>query len=213
MLLQENIQYPETKLLVKMPEGAAKEFHRENSATGLADSASRGEYAQLADNEIRISISTLAPDGGRKHYTWEWDRASRRLRPMNRLAEDMFFNRCEPSEQSAAIFEACRRIDANFMSHIPVSAIAYRGPKALPTLRSLHTEISRATSFDWFRPDEREKLTQSAGFHFFCLVYGDPKSDSPTGLTDTDMLEVIESIEESGRTMKIEVAATVSTSP
>ena len=218
MLLQENIQYPETKLLVKMPEGAAREFHRENSATrahkaadfaispGLANSASRGEYAQLSDNEIRIGISAIAPDGVRKHYTWAWNRASRRLRPMNRPAEELFFNRNEPSEQPPAIFEACRRIDANFMSHIPASEITYRGPKALPTLRALHTEISRATSLDWFRPDEREKLTQSSCFHFFCLVYGDPKSDNPAGLTDSDLLKVIEFAEESGRTMKIEVA-------
>ena len=213
MLLQENIQYPETKLLIKTPEGAAKEFHRENSATDPANSASRGEYAQLADNEIRIGISALAPDGGRKHYSWAWNRASRRLRPMNRPAEDMFFNHSESSEQPPAVFEACRRIDANFMSHIPASEITYRGPKALPVLRALHAEISRATSLDWFRPDEREKLTQSAGFHFFCLVYGDPKSDSPTGLTDIDLLEVIESIEESEHTMKIEVASVVSTNP
>ena len=213
MQLQENIQYPETKLLIKMPEGAAKEFHRENSATGLANSASRDEYAQMADNEIRIGISALARGGGRKHYTWAWNRASWRLRPMNRPAEDLFFNHSESSEQPPAVFEACRRIDANFMSHIPASEITYRAPKVLPALRALHTDISRATSLDWFRPDEREKLTQSAGFHFFCLVYGDPKSDSPTGLTDTDLLEVIESIEESGRTMKIEVATTVSTSP
>lgn len=222
MLLQENIQYPETKLLIKMPEGTAQAFHRENSAAWankaadfaispeLANFASRGEYAQLADNEIRISISSLAPDGRRKHYTWAWNRASRRLRPMNRPAEDLFFNRCEPSKQPLAIFEACRRIDANFMSHIPASEIAYRGTKALPTLRALHTEISRATSLDWFRPDEREKLMQSSCFHFFCLVYGDPKSDSPTGLTDADLLEVIESAEESGHTMKIEVAPSVS---
>lgn len=225
MVLEANIQYPETKLMVKMPQGSAQEFHRENSVTwtdkaatfatssGLANSASRGEYARLTDNEIRIGISALAPDGERKHHTWAWNRSSRRLRPMNKPAEDMFSNRTELSEQPAAIFEACRRIDANFMSHIPASEITYRGPKALPTLGTLHSKISRATSLGWFRPDEREKLAQRACFHFFCLVYGDPKSESPTGLTKTDLLEVIESAEESGHTMKIEVAPTVSSNP
>lgn len=208
MLLQENIQYPETKLLVKMPEGAAREFHRENSAASLCldNSASRGENAQMADNEIAIGISGVAPDGERRHYIWARERSSRALRPVNEPAEDLFFNRCGPSELLAAVFEACWRIDANFMSHIPASEIPYRSPKAVPLLEALHKQISRADSFDWFREEERKKLTQSAGFHFFCLVHGDPQSDSPTGLTDTDLLEVIESAEESGRTMKIEVA-------
>lgn len=225
MLLEVNLQYPETKLIVKMPEGSAQEFHRKNSVTwadkaatfatssGLANSASRGEYARLTDNEIRIGISALALDGERKHHTWAWNRSSRRLRPMNKPAGDMFFNRSEPSEQSPAVFEACRRIDANFMSHVPASEIPYRGTKALPPLRAVHTEISRATSLGWFRLDEREKLAQRASYHFFCLVYGDPKSESPTGLTNTDLLEVIESAEESGHTMKIEVAPTVSSNP
>ena len=208
MLLKASIQYPETKLQVRMPRGAAQEFHRENSTASpsLDNSASRGEYAQLADNEMRIGISAVAPDGGRRHYIWAWDRSSRALSPVNELAEDLFLNRKKSSELPAAVFEACRRVDANFMSHIPASEIPYRGPKAVPLLEALHKQISRADSFDWFREEERKKLTQSAGFHFFCLVYGDPKSDSPTGLTDADLLEIIESAEGSEHTMKIEVA-------
>lgn len=174
----------------------AYEMYREGnfkpaSNISFHNSAQKGQYASLQDNEARVSMKTKLGAGQRRQSAWGWNMDTKELRPLNSLQASLIVEgKTDVNPENGLVIEACRRLDPNFLLRHE-NTMKYKGNYNLASLENLHQEIAGQTPIDYISDVERKEIADLLGATAYRLLFGDLKLYKPVYLRETNKLDFV----------------------
>lgn len=168
-------------------------------ASDLIEHPDAGEYRLLGKNETRIVMKPPNVHQGktgrqeRTSFSWAWNRATAKLRPLNKSARTLMKQE-QLKKRELPVIEACRRLDHNFEINENARSALSPTEKDIENMLKTISVVRDAGRDGLLGEKEQEKAWHWAGNTALTLMYGDPKSRYAESLVSTGYVTKDDSI-------------------